>query len=52
MTNVDNHDDDGCKYDDGVVILFHKNHMEELKCYESAKKMLTALIMQNRAYAK
>ena len=27
MANVDNHDDDGCKYDDGVVILFHKNHM-------------------------
>ena len=48
MTNVDNHDDGGCKYDDGLVILFHKNHM----CYELAKKMLTALIMQNRAYAK
>ena len=26
--------------------------LEELKCYELAKKMLTALIMQNKAYAK
>ena len=54
MPDVDNHDDEGCKYDDGVAISFHKKItcLEELKCYELAKKMLTALIMQNRAYAK